>query len=160
VFGKLGCVVNYYKHVLINIQKKLKNKKLYLEVWFGDRKKIANLNTIASHITNIFIGITIGFEYKMRSVYAHFPINIEVKDKGRMIEIRNFLGEKRIRKIKLPFQTKCEKNEKSKDEIIIKGPDLKSVSAATSSIQQLCLVKNKDIRKFLDGIYVTEKKTI
>ena len=131
---------------------------MYLEVWFGDRKKIASLNTIASHISNLFIGVTIGFQYRMRSVYAHFPINIEIKDKGRLIEIKNFLGEKKIRKIKIPFQTKCEKNEKLKDEIIIKGADLKLVSLATSSIQQLCLVKNKDIRKFLDGIYVSEKK--
>ena len=29
-----------------------------------------------------------------------------------------------------------------------------------ASIQGLCRVRNKDIRKFLDGIYVSEKGTI
>ena len=29
-----------------------------------------------------------------------------------------------------------------------------------ADIQQICKVKNKDIRKFLDGIYVSEKGVI
>lgn len=142
---------------MVDIKKEVTERKLRLNVWFGDRKKIASLNTISSHIVNLFIGVSLGFGYKMRSVYAHFPINIEIKEKGRLVEIRNFLGERRVRKIKLPFQVICEKNEKIKDEIIIKGADLKYVSSGAASIQQLCLVKNKDIRKFLDGIYVSAK---
>uniref|UniRef100_A0A7S0YXQ0 Large ribosomal subunit protein uL6 alpha-beta domain-containing protein n=1 Tax=Hemiselmis tepida TaxID=464990 RepID=A0A7S0YXQ0_9CRYP len=156
VSGKIGCIVNYYKHILVDIKKE-KKRSLRFNVWFGDRKKIASLTTITSHVSNLFIGVTVGFSYKMRSVYAHFPINIEIKEKGRLVEIRNFLGEKRVRKIKLPFEVKCEKSENMKDEIIIKGKDLKTVSLGAASIQQLCLVKNKDIRKFLDGIYVSEK---
>ena len=27
-------------------------------------------------------GVTKGFEYKMRLVYAHFPININIEDSG------------------------------------------------------------------------------
>ncbi|ABW98017.1 rpl9 (nucleomorph) [Hemiselmis andersenii] len=156
VSGKIGCIVNYYKHILIDIKKE-KKKNLRFNVWFGNRKKVASLTTITSHISNLFIGVTVGFSYKMRSVYAHFPINIEIKEKGRLVEIRNFLGERRVRKIKLPFEVKCEKSENTKDEIIIKGNDLKTVSLGAASIQQLCLVKNKDIRKFLDGIYVSKK---
>ena len=34
------------------------------------------------------------------------------------------------------------------------------VIGAAASIQGLCRVRNKDIRKFLDGIYVSEKGTI
>lgn len=157
VSGKNGFILNYFKHILVEISKEKTKKILRLNVWFGNRKKVANLNTICSHISNLFIGVTIGFEYRMRSVYAHFPINIEIGEEGRLVEIRNFLGERRIRKIKLPFEVSCVKSEKTKDEIIIKGVDLKIVSMGAASIQQLCLVKNKDIRKFLDGIYVSEK---
>jgi large subunit ribosomal protein L9e len=44
-----------------------------------------------------------------------------------------------------------------KDEIIIIGNDIDNVSQSAASIQQSTAVKNKDIRKFLDGIYVSEK---
>jgi len=52
----------------------------------------------------------------------------------------------------------CHKKENSKDEIIIKGNDVNLVSMSAASIQQSCLVKNKDIRKFLDGIYIATKE--
>lgn len=34
-----------------------------------------------------------GFLYKMRAVYAHFPINCIINDGGKSVSIRNFLGE-------------------------------------------------------------------
>lgn len=47
-----------------------------------------------------------------------------------------------------------------KDEIVLVGNDINNVSRTCALIQQICAVKRKDIRKFLDGIYVSWKGTI
>lgn len=47
-----------------------------------------------------------------------------------------------------------------KDELILEGNDIEAVSGSAASIHQSCKVRNKDIRKFLDGIYVSEKTNI
>ncbi|KAJ1736593.1 60S ribosomal protein L9B, partial [Coemansia sp. RSA 990] len=46
------------------------------------------------------------------------------------------------------------------DELILTGNDVDKVSQCAASIQQSTRVRNKDIRKFLDGIYVSEKGTV
>ena len=43
------------------------------------------------------------------------------------------------------------------DELIITGNSIEDVSQSVALIQQSTTVKNKDIRKFLDGLYVSEK---
>ena len=48
----------------------------------------------------------------------------------------------------------------NKDEIMVEGNDVEFVSRSAALIQQSTTVKNKDIRKFLDGVYVSEKTVI
>jgi large subunit ribosomal protein L9e len=43
---------------------------------------------------------------------------------------------------------------------LVEGNDIQNVSQSAASIHTSCLVKNKDIRKFLDGIYVSERTTV
>ena len=104
-------------------------------------------------------GVTKGFQYKMRSAYAHFPINVSIVDNKKTIEIRNFIGEKIVRRVPMLEGVTVELTDQ-KDEIVLRGINLQNVSQSAATIQNLTKVKNKDIRKFLDGIYVSERATI
>lgn len=64
----------------------------------------------------------------MRSVYAHFPINITIHEEGKLVEIRNFLGEKIIRRVRMRDGVSCYNTPGVKDEITLDGNDLELVS--------------------------------
>jgi large subunit ribosomal protein L9e len=64
----------------------------------------------------------------MRSVYAHFPINTVVTESGQSVEIRNFLGEKFVRRVKMQPGVKVSSSTKQKDELILEGNDVELVS--------------------------------
>jgi len=94
----------------------------------------------------MIIGVTKGFLYKMKLVYAHFPINAIPADNGESIQIRNFLGEKFVRECQMLEGVKVSLSD-VKDELILQGNDIEKVSQSAASITDKCRVKNKDIRK-------------
>ena len=60
-----------------------------------------------------------GYLYKMKSVYAHFPINTVVAADKRSIDVRNFLGEKVVRSVQMLDGVTVEAST-NKDELILK----------------------------------------
>jgi len=128
-----------------------------VEVWHGTSKRLAGTRTVVSHINNMFLGVTRGYRYTMRLVYAHFPINVTIEDAGKTIEIRNFLGEKRVRIVKMLDGVTVAKDKGTKDQLVLEGNDIENVSRSSAQIHACCLVRAKDIRKFLDGVYVNGK---
>ena len=55
---------------------------------------------------------------------------------------------------------KAERSSDVKDQIVLTGNDIDNVSKSCALIHDSCLVKKKDIRKFLDGMYVSEKRVM
>ncbi|KAF9161947.1 hypothetical protein BGX21_007382 [Mortierella sp. AD011] len=159
VTGPRGTLEKSFRHAEMDIVK-LDTDRLRLVVWHGKRKHVACLRTIRSLINNMIIGVTKGYEYKMRFVYAHFPINVIIADDQKSVEIRNFLGQKIVMKVPMLDGVKIVHSKDQKDEIILTGNDVANVSQSAANIQQATTVKNKDIRKFLDGIYVSQKGQI
>ncbi|XP_042493631.1 60S ribosomal protein L9-like [Macadamia integrifolia] len=163
VEGPRGKLAKNFKHLNLDfhlIKDDEGKQKLQVEAWFGSRKTTAAIRTALTHVRNLITGVTKGYCYKMRFVYAHFPINASITNSNRSIEIRNFLGEKKVRKVDMLDGVTVIRSEKVKDELILDGNDIELVSRSAALINQKCLVKNKDIRKFLDGIYVSEKGTM
>jgi len=158
VKGPKGELKRSFKHLNLALELVDGGKKVRCDLWFGIRKQLACIRTVCSHIENMITGVTVGYKYKMRFVYAHFPINVTLED--NTVEIRNFLGEKRVRKVKLLPGVSYLKSADVKDQIEISGIDIVNVSLTCAQLQQSTTVKRKDIRKFLDGIYVSEKTNI
>mmetsp|Transcript_7647 Transcript_7647/g.17562 ORF Transcript_7647/g.17562 Transcript_7647/m.17562 type:complete len:196 (-) Transcript_7647:94-681(-) len=165
VTGPRGTLERDFKHIPMDLQKVTQTNSegeessfVRVDLWFATRKQLACVRTICSHIDNMFVGVTRGFLYKMRFVYSHFPINVTLA--GQTVEIRNFLGEKRVRKVKLLPGVEYVRTPDVKDQIELSGNDIALVSLTAAKIQQATNIRHKDLRKFLDGIYVSEKGPI
>lgn len=95
----------------------------------------------------------------MLCVKKHFPITVNVNN-GK-IEVKNFIGCKEVLLIDITPGVTVTKNEKNAEgEIWLEGNDINAISLNCSRVNQACDVGDKDKRKFLDGIYVSEKGVI
>jgi len=163
VEGKRGKLLKNLGHIAVSFSRPKPNL-MHIELHHGARKSVAMLRTVRTLINNMIIGVTKGYKYKMRYVYAHFPINVNIEKNNETdryeVEIRNFLGEKITRRVVMHPGVDVEASKNVKDELQLLGNDLENVSQSAADIQQICRVRNKDIRKFLDGLYVSEKGNI
>ena len=116
------------------------------------RKEKALVGTFVAHINNLIKGVTEGFEYKMKTVFSHFPIKTSVD--GNHFIIENFLGERSARKAKILEGIDVEIKG---DTISVKGIDKERVGQTVANIERASKVKNRDVRIFQDGIYRISK---
>merc|ERR1711861_45909 len=134
VKGPRGTLTKSFKHMSVDLYM-ADPKTIMVEKWFGTSKELAIIKT----------------------VYAHFPTNVQINGKGDALDVVNFIGQKVKFHIDALEGVKMERDPKSNQDILISGNDVENVSRTCALINQACAVKNKDIRKFLDGIYVSQK---
>ncbi len=154
VKGPLGEVRKDFGKVPIRFR--VEDDKVKFEIFRKGKKGFALINTIGSRINNMFIGVTKGFTYRMKVFYIHFPMTVEVD--GDNVIIKNFAGERGVRRARIMPGVKVEVVKKGSDtDVIIKGVDKDAVGQTAANIYLATKVKNKDPRVFLDGIYVYYK---
>ncbi len=141
--GQLSRKFNY-PNVII----KKENDKIVLESNFPKKRDKAMLGTIRSHINNMLIGLTDGFTYNMKIVYAHFPMT--VKAAGDKVTIENFLGERYPRTAKIVGDAKVQVKG---DEVVVTGINKEEVGQTMANLEQATKIKGRDPRVFQDGIY-------
>jgi large subunit ribosomal protein L6 len=119
----------------------------------SDRKRtVAMVGTLASHTKNMSIGVTEGFEYRMKVVYSHFPIQLKLH--GNRLEIVNFLGEKKARYAQILEGVKATIGN---DEVVLTGIDKEKVGISSANIEHATKIRYRDPRIFQDGIYIVTK---
>lgn len=65
-------------HIAVSFTKPKPNT-LAILIHHGSRKNVAALRTVRTILNNLIIGVTKGYLYKLRYVYAHFPINVNLE---------------------------------------------------------------------------------
>ena len=122
---------------------------------YGTRKRdLAVTNTARSIITGMIKGVEKGHTYRLKIIFAHFPISVKVK--GREVQVENFFGERSPR----VSQIRGEGTKVSVlgEDVVVQGPSLEDVSQTAANIELSTKIKNKDQRVFLDGLYIYSKE--
>ena len=152
VKGPLGALSEDLSHLPVSLS--LGEGQVILETVWPRKREIGMLGTAAAHVRNMIKGVTSGYKYELRTVYAHFPVTVKVDEKAKALKIENFTGEKTPRYAKILDGVRVAVKG---EDISVEGIDLKLVSQTAANIQDSTKIKDKDMRVFLDGIYVSGK---
>ncbi|MDK2874663.1 MAG: large subunit ribosomal protein [Methanothermobacter sp.] len=151
VKGPKGELSRKFNHSEISMA--VEDDKVVLEVKFPKKKDKAMIGTVRAHISNMITGVTEGFRYRMKIVYAHFPMSVKVA--GDKVVIENFLGERHPRTARIVGDTKVQVKG---DEVEITGINREHVGQTMANIEQATKIKGRDPRVFQDGIYLVSKE--
>lgn len=150
--GPKGTLEEDFSH--LPVQFAVENGTLRVYSRWARKREVALVGTALAHVRNMVRGITSGYTYKLKIVYAHFPVTVKVQDKEKRLTIENFTGEKTPRIVKIVGSAKIKV---VGDEVHVQGSNLRDVSQTAANIQTATKIKDKDQRVFLDGIYIFEK---
>ena len=151
VKGKLGEAAKQFDKINVNIA--VDGNRVVISPFSTKKKDNVIINTASSIINNMVTGVTKGYTYKLKVVYAHFPIT--VKTKGDQILVENFVGERSPRVAKIVGGCKVSVEG---DDILVKGVSLEDVGQTAANVELATKIRRKDQRIFLDGVYIYHKE--
>ena len=116
------------------------------------KKEKTILNTLKAHLRNLIKGVNDGYEYQLKICSGHFPMNVSIQ--GDELTIKNFFGEKKPRKTRIPKGAEVKIDG---DMIKVTGIDIDVVSQTASKIELTTRRTGFDRRIYQDGIWITKK---
>ena len=150
ITGPLGSTSKDFRLIRANVN--IDSNKITIESFGSRKKQRATFGTTVAHVNNLIIGVTEGYTYKLKTAFAHFPLTVKTEP-GKII-VENFYGERGNRIAKVIGESNVSVKG---DEIIISGINIEEVSQTAANLEQSTRIKNKDLRVYLDGIYLFEK---
>lgn len=116
------------------------------------KREKTRLYTYLRHINNMMKGVLEPMRYKLKICSGHFPMNVSMS--GTTFSIKNFLGEKvpRTLKIKEGVTVKLDG-----DIVQVESIDIELAGQVAGQLERLTRITNRDLRIFQDGIYIIEK---
>merc|ERR1711918_286604 len=110
ITGPRGVLTKSFRHMSVDMYMP-SEKSIAVEKWWASSKELSVIKTVTSHIQNMIDGVTKGFQYRMKMVYAHFPTNAQI---GKGVKI--------------------ERDAKENTQLVIHGNDIENVSRTCALI--------------------------
>lgn len=132
----------------------IKDNKIFIKTENPTRREKKIFGTTKAHIKNMISGLKQKFRYKLQICSVHFPMIVSFDDKEKTLIIKNFLGEKSDRKVKIKQGVDININ---KDLIEIESINKELAGQVAGDIEKGTRVPKKDRRIFQDGIFIIEK---
>jgi large subunit ribosomal protein L6 len=151
VKGKLGKVKKDFTKLPATVT--VEGNKITIKPYGNRKRDLAVANTARSIITGMIKGVEKGYTYKLKIIFAHFPISVKLK--GREVYVENFFGERSARISQIIGE--ATKVSVVGEDVVIQGPSLEDVSQTAANIELSTKTKGKDQRVFLDGLYIYSK---
>lgn len=147
--GKKGTVTRSFDYPTVSI--KVENNQVIFSAKSTKREKTM-IKTFKAHLRNSFKGSNESYIYKLKICSGHFPMNVAVVN--GVLQVKNFLGEKVPREVKLKPDAKVTIEGAI---IIVESSDKEKAGQVAADIEQATRRPGFDRRIFQDGIYIIEK---
>lgn len=150
VKGPKGEISKEFRYPRVNTKVEGNKVVIYTTRLTQREKKI--IHTYRAHTKNLVKGVTEGFTYTLKVVYAKFPMTVALS--GNKVTVKNFLGEKVPRVTVIPSDVKVVI---AAEDITVTGIDKEKCGQVAASIEQLTKISHFDRRVIQDGVFITSK---
>jgi large subunit ribosomal protein L6 len=138
--------------VAIGVSISAEGQKVLFKAKKATKREKKMLFTFLSHTKNMIRGVQQPWVYKLKICSGHFPMTAAIS--GSKFSLKNFLGEKVPRECTFPQGVEVKL---AGQEITVTSVDRELAGQTAGLLELLTFKSNKDLRRFQDGIYITEK---